>query len=99
VQGQRRQADTKVSVGGDRAKKGESMPKNAASQESGGVPGKYRREQNGLSWLIDTLSGLVWTALPDGSIDFLNRGWQQYTGVPIERGCRHGWHAAIRYPG
>jgi len=34
-------------------------------------------EQNGLNWSIDTLSGLVWTVLPDGSIDFLNRGWHQ----------------------
>ena len=52
-------------------------------------------EQNGLSRLIDTLPGLVWTALPDGSIDFLNRAWQQYTGVPVEQGCGHGWHAVI----
>jgi hypothetical protein len=34
-------------------------------------------EQNGLNRLIDTLSGLVSTALSDGSIDFLNRGWHQ----------------------
>jgi len=44
-------------------------------------------EQNGLNWFIDTPSGLVWTALPDGSIDLLNRGWQ------------HGWYAVIRHPG
>ena len=63
------------------------MPKNAASNVSGGVRLETTGEQNRLNWFIDTLSGLVWTALPDGSIDLLNRGWQ------------HGWHAAIRHPG
>jgi len=54
--------------------KGESMPKNAASNTCGGVRLETTGEQNGLNWFIDTLSGLVWTALPDGSIDLLNRG-------------------------
>lgn len=81
----RRQTDTRVSVGWDPAKKGEScrkMPHLKTMEECLETTG----QQNGLRRLIDTLPGLVWTALSDGSSDFLNRGWQQYTGVPIEQG-------------
>jgi PAS domain S-box-containing protein len=37
----------------------------------------------------------VWSALPDGSVDFLNQRWCDYTGVSLEDGCGTGWHAAI----
>ena len=48
-----------------------------------------------LSRIVDALPGLVWTALPDGHIDFLNQRWCEYTGLSLEeaRGC--GWQAAI----
>ena len=44
---------------------------------------------------IDTLPGLVWTALPDGHIDFLNRRWLEYTGLTLEQASGWGWQAAV----
>ena len=48
-----------------------------------------------LSCVVDALPGLVWTAFPDGRIDFLNQRWREYTGVEIERCRGRGWQAAI----
>lgn len=44
---------------------------------------------------IDTIPGLVWTALPNGDIDFLNRRWLDYTGLPAADACGWGWQIAI----
>src|SRR4029077_11095157 len=34
--------------------------------------------------VVDALPGLVWTALPDGRIDFLNQRWCEYTGLGVD---------------
>ena len=44
---------------------------------------------------IDTIPGLVWTALPDGHIDFLNRRWLEYTGLTLEEASGWGWQVAV----
>jgi len=44
---------------------------------------------------IDTIPALVWSALPDGSRDFLSRQWLEYTGLSLEKGLGWGWTAAI----
>jgi PAS domain S-box-containing protein len=46
---------------------------------------------------IDTIPGLVWTARPDGHIDFLNQRWLEYTGLTLEEASGWGWQAAV-YP-
>lgn len=50
-----------------------------------------------LRLVIDTLPGLVWSARPDGYIDFLNRRWREYTGLTLAEASGWGWQAAI-YP-
>src|SRR5439155_8621372 len=44
---------------------------------------------------IDTIPGLVWSALPDGRIDFLNQRWREYTGLALDQAGGWGWRAAI----
>ncbi|TDU66116.1 PAS domain S-box-containing protein [Prosthecobacter fusiformis] len=44
---------------------------------------------------IDTIPGLVWSAQPDGHIDFLNQRWRDYTGMTLAEACGWGWQAAI----
>ena len=41
------------------------------------------------------IPGLVWTARPDGRIDFLNQRWREYTGLTLEQAGGWGWRAAI----
>ena len=44
---------------------------------------------------IDTIPGLVWTARPDGHIDFLNQRWLEYTGLTLEQATGCGWEVAV----
>jgi PAS domain S-box-containing protein len=53
------------------------------------------RSENDLSRVIDALPGLVWTALPDGRIDFLNQRWCEYTGLSVDEAYGQGWQTAI----
>jgi PAS domain S-box-containing protein len=48
-----------------------------------------------LSQVVDTLDGLVWTAAPDGLVDFVNKRWLEYTGLRIEDVRGQGWQAAF----
>jgi PAS domain S-box-containing protein len=41
--------------------------------------------------VIDNQPGLAWTALPDGHVDFYNRGWYEYTGATFEEMQGWGW--------
>src|SRR6478609_3476670 len=42
-----------------------------------------------LSDVRDGLPAMVWTAVPDGSIDFVNQRWSDYTGLSL--GDAEGW--------
>jgi PAS domain S-box-containing protein len=45
--------------------------------------------------IIDTVPTLAWSASPDGSADFLNRRWLDYTGLSHEEAQGWGWETAI----
>ena len=45
--------------------------------------------------LIETIPALVVCALPDGSVEFANRAWQEYTGGSLQELRGSGWQAAI----
>ncbi|WP_321932078.1 PAS domain S-box protein [Paraburkholderia guartelaensis] len=51
--------------------------------------------ENELSRTVDALPGLVWTALPDGRFDFVNRPWCEYTGLSVEQASGDGWQTAV----
>jgi PAS domain S-box-containing protein len=44
---------------------------------------------------IDTIPGLVWSALPDGSAEFLNQRWLEYTGLSMKEGLDWGGKVAV----
>ena len=52
------------------------------------APDEFRRA-------IDAIPGLVWSALPDGYVDFLNQRWLEYTGLAFAQATGWGWQAAI----
>ncbi len=45
--------------------------------------------------VVDTISELIWTAAADGSAEFVNRRWSEFTGLTLEEARGFGWHAAI----
>jgi PAS domain S-box-containing protein len=51
--------------------------------------------ENELSRVLDTLPALVWTALPDGHVDFFNQRWCEYTGLSVDDAYGPGWQTAI----
>lgn len=51
--------------------------------------------QSELNRVVDVLPGLIWTALPDGHVDFVNGAWCEYTGGGLGDAGGHGWLAAI----
>src|ERR1700681_4809444 len=44
---------------------------------------------------IDTIPVLAWCSRPDGSNEFLNQRWLDYTGLTIEEARGRGWQVAI----
>ncbi len=50
-----------------------------------------RRSEDRLRLVIDTLPALVWSKLPDGSADFLNQRFLEYTGLSVEEALGWGW--------
>jgi formate hydrogenlyase transcriptional activator len=56
---------------------------------------KLAREAARLQALIDTVPSLLWTSFPDGSKEFLNRRWYEYTGLTQEQGKGWGWKVVV----
>jgi PAS domain S-box-containing protein len=58
---------------------------------------ELRRQEKKLRDVIETIPTFAWTALPDGSLDFVNRHWQEYTGLSTEQTIGSGWEAAVHH--
>ena len=54
-----------------------------------------RESEDRLRLVVDTIPALVWSALPDGSVDFVNDRWLQYTGLSRGESLGWGWTATI----
>jgi formate hydrogenlyase transcriptional activator len=44
---------------------------------------------------VEAIPTLAWSARPDGSAEFLNRRWLDYTGLSAEEASDWGWTAAV----
>jgi formate hydrogenlyase transcriptional activator len=45
--------------------------------------------------IIDTIPSLAWSTLPDGSGEFWNKRWYDYTGLTPEECLGLGWHRGV----
>ena len=45
--------------------------------------------------VVDTIPTLAWSAGPDGSADFFNQRWLDYTGLSAKQALGSGWQVAI----
>jgi PAS domain-containing protein len=48
-----------------------------------------------LSSVVDALPGWVWTARPDGHLDFVNRRWCEYSGLRVDDAYGCGWQTTV----
>jgi PAS domain S-box-containing protein len=54
-----------------------------------------KKSEASLRTIIDTIPALAWSSEADGSVEFVNRRWSNYTGLTIEQARGSGWQAAI----
>src|SRR5216684_4375895 len=66
------------------------------SQEAlGSALEQIRNSEAKLRTIIDTIPVIAWCALPDGSGEFWNQRWHDYTGLSNEAARGWGWRAVI----
>src|SRR6476661_4065768 len=56
---------------------------------------ELKNSEKKLRQVIDTIPTLAWSILPDGSNEFLNKRWHEYTGLSPEESYGSGWQVAI----
>jgi PAS domain S-box-containing protein len=56
---------------------------------------QVQRESRQLRDVIETIPAYVWSALPDGSIDFINRRWLEFSGFSPDQALGWGWADAL----
>jgi formate hydrogenlyase transcriptional activator len=75
---------------------GKALAELSSDQNQGGAYGNSNSEGSGLlRRIIDTIPALAWCARPDGSIEFLNRQWLDYTGLSPDEASDFGYQAAF----
>ena len=52
---------------------------------------ELRSVGNDLRLAVDTIPAIVWSTTPDGTVDFMNRAWRDFTGISGEEAVRGGW--------
>ncbi len=52
-------------------------------------------DAQGIRLVVDTIPTLAWSAGPDGSAEFFNQRWLDYTGLSAEQAAGSGWAVAI----
>jgi PAS domain S-box-containing protein len=52
-------------------------------------------DEQDIRLVVDTIPTLAWSAAPDGSADFFNQRWLDYTGLSAKQALGSGWEVAI----
>src|SRR6266849_6197137 len=66
-------------------------PRMASSRHGFKEPG----DEQDIRLVVDTIPTLAWSAGPDGSADFVNQRWLDYTGLSAKQALGSGWQVAI----
>src|SRR6266850_3846941 len=56
---------------------------------------EIRKSEERLRLIIDTIPAQAWRGLPDGSVDYFNQRWHDYTGLSPTAAQGWGWNAII----
>ncbi len=58
-------------------------------------PASGRTQAGHLHAFLDGIPQMVWSAAPNGDLDFANRVWTEYTGLPVSAALGSGWAAVV----
>ncbi len=72
-----------------------ALAQNAERQELSDALEKLSQEAARLQTVIDMVPSFLWTSLPDGSKEYLNKRWYEYTGLPMEQAKGWGWKVVV----
>jgi len=56
---------------------------------------EIKKSEERLRLIIDTIPAQAWRALPDGTVDYFNQRWHDYTGLSPTEARGWGWKAII----
>jgi PAS domain S-box-containing protein len=59
---------------------------------------EIKKSQDRLRLVIDTIPGMVWSGLPDGTFDFVNQPWLTYLGCSWEELSARGGLRSVVHP-
>jgi PAS domain S-box-containing protein len=68
---------------------------NDTAQQLRQLYASLQSSEDRLRLVIDTVPALVWSARPDGSVDFVNQRWGEFTGLSVEEGLGWKWEEAL----
>jgi formate hydrogenlyase transcriptional activator len=71
------------------------LTQNAEGRDTGDALDKLSEEADRLQTVIDTVPSFLWTSLSDGSKEYLNKRWCDYTGLTLEQGKGWGWKVVV----
>ncbi|HVO60106.1 MAG TPA: sigma 54-interacting transcriptional regulator [Terriglobales bacterium] len=54
-----------------------------------------RQSEKQLREVIETMPAIAWTMTSDGSLEFVNKRWQEYTGMSSQEAAGFGWKSAF----
>src|SRR6202045_955617 len=72
-----------------------SIPQERSQEALRRALDELKNSERKLRQVIDTIPTLAWCNLPDGSNEFLNKRWHEYTGLSPEESHGWGWQTAI----
>src|ERR1700694_4597881 len=99
---------TVLTADAERGNEAEMLAVTSGDKQNGYVPKQYQNREDlekayneakkseaRLRKILDTIPTLAWCNLPDGSNDFVNQRWSDYTGLSQEEVKRVGCKVAI----
>lgn len=55
----------------------------------------HQADEQRFRQIAEGLPNIVWTAQPDGRVDYYNQRWHEYTGQSVDTGHGNGWQIVI----
>ncbi|MGK7951134.1 MAG: PAS domain S-box protein [Xenococcaceae cyanobacterium] len=54
-----------------------------------------KESEDELRLITEVIPQQIWTALPDGKVDYVNRRWKEFTGIPLKQMKDRGWEIIV----
>jgi PAS domain S-box-containing protein len=54
-----------------------------------------KESEDELRLITEVIPQQIWTALPNGELDYINQRWEQFTGINLQQIQQRGWEAIV----